>query len=145
MGTAQFLFKAMKTHLFAKAFNLGNSFQFRPSLAVGKTESIHLAIKVAFTLLILCATGSVYAQSCSGISLGANASLNGFVPFPSSNVWNTNIASAPVDPNSAVITSEPGFAGLHLHPDFGSESIYGIPYVVVDSTITPSVPINVIG
>ena len=144
MGTAQFLFKAMKTHLFAKAFNLGNSFQFRPSLAVGKTESIHLAIKVAFTLLILCATGSVYAQSCSGISLGANASLNGFVPFPSSNVWNTNIASAPVDPNSAVITSEPGFAGLHLHPDFGSESIYGIPYVVVDSTITPSVPINVI-
>jgi hypothetical protein len=144
MGTAQFLIKAVKTHLLAKTFNLGNSFHFKPSPAVGKTESINLAIKVAFTLLILCATGSVYAQSCSGISLGANASLNGFVPFPSNNVWNTNIASAPVDPNSAVITSEPGFAGLYLHPDFGSESIYGIPYVVVDSTMTPSVPIDVI-
>jgi hypothetical protein len=78
------------------------------------------------------------------MSLGNNANLNGFVPFPSNNVWNTNIASAPVDPNSAAITRAPGFARLSLHPDFGAESIYGIPYVVVDSSITPSVPINVI-
>jgi Chitobiase/beta-hexosaminidase C-terminal domain len=94
--------------------------------------------------LILGATSSAYAQTCAGMSLGNNASLNGFVPFPAANVWNTNIASAPVDPNSVAITSAAGFAGLHLHPDFGSESAYGIPYVVVDSTTTPSVPINVI-
>ncbi len=78
------------------------------------------------------------------MSLGNNASLNGFVPFPSVNTWNTNIAAAPVDPDSAAITSAAGFAGLHLHPDFGSESYYGIPYVVVDSTTTPSVPIDVL-
>ena len=82
--------------------------------------------------------------SCSGLSLGNGASLNGFIPFPASNLWNTNIASAPVDPNSAAIVGAAGFAGTHLHPDFGSESYYGIPYVVVDSTITPSVPINVV-
>lgn len=76
------------------------------------------------------------------MSLGNNASLNGFVPFPADNAWNTNIASAPVDPNSDAITSASGFAGLHLHHDFWSD--YGMPYVVVDSTITPSVPINVI-
>src|ERR1035438_1514526 len=96
----------------------------------------------AFALLALGATGSAYAQTCSGMSLGNNASLNGFVPFPATNVWNTNIASALVDPNSATITGAAGFAGLYLHPDFGST--YGMPYVVVDSTITPAVPINVI-
>jgi hypothetical protein len=103
-----------------------------------------LRIKVIIAFLILGLTAPVYAQSCSGMSLGNNASLNGFVPFPSTNVWNTNIASAPVDPNSAAITSASGFAGLNLHPDFGSESEYGIPYVVVDSSATPSVPINVV-
>jgi hypothetical protein len=95
-----------------------------------------------FALVMLCATGVAAAQSCSGMALGDGASLNGFVPFPSTNVWNTNIASAPVDQNSDEITSASGFAGLNLHHDFWSD--YGMPYVVVDSTITPSVPINVI-
>jgi hypothetical protein len=105
---------------------------------------MNIPIKSVMVFLILCATHSVYGQSCSGMSLGNNASLNGFVPFPATNVWNTNIASAPVDPNSATITAASGFAGLYLHPDFGSDSGSGIPYAVVDSTITPSVPINVI-
>ncbi len=103
------------------------------------------AIRPAKALIALLLLGtSVYAcaQSCSSMSLGSNASLNGFVPFPATNVWNTNIASAPVDPNSAAITSAAGFAGLHLHPDFGSGN--GIPYIVVDSAQTPLVPINVI-
>jgi hypothetical protein len=84
--------------------------------------------------------------SCAGMSLGVNASLNGFVPFPSTSAWNTDISSAPVDPNSASITSVPGFAGLHLHHDFSSVAggNYGIPYMVVDSSSTPVVPINVI-
>ena len=102
-------------------------------------------IKAAIALAMVIAAGYAHAQTCSGMSLGNNASLNGFVPFPSTNAWNTNIASAPVDPNSAAITAAAGFAGLHLHHDFGSTATgYGIPYVVVDSTTTPSVPINVI-
>src|ERR1700677_859396 len=84
------------------------------------------------------------AAACSSMSLGNGASLNGFIPFPSTNVWNTNIALAPVDPNSATIVSAPGFADWYLHPDFGSESESGIPYVVVDSTMTPAVPISVL-
>ena len=84
------------------------------------------------------------AGACSGMSLGNGANLNGFVPFPSTNAWNINIAAAPIDPNSAAIVAAAGFAGNHLHPDFGAESYYGIPYVVVDSTTTPSVPVNVI-
>jgi hypothetical protein len=108
------------------------------------SRTVTSPINPAIALLILAASGSVHAQTCSGMALGPGASLNGFVPFPSTNLWNTNIASAPVDPDSPAITGASGFAGLHLHPDFGQEAYYGIPYVVVDSTLTPSVPINVI-
>ncbi|MGA3372174.1 MAG: hypothetical protein ABSC48_10485, partial [Terracidiphilus sp.] len=102
-------------------------------------------IKAVIGLAILAAACYAHAQTCSGISLGNNASLNGFVPFPSTNAWNTNIAAAPVDVNSPAITAASGFAGLHLHHDFGSTATgYGIPYVVVDSTTTPSAWINVI-
>jgi len=105
-------------------------------------KNFHVLGRAAFALLLLGAAASASAQSCVGMSLGNNASLNGFVPFPATNVWNTNIAAAPVDPNSSAITSASGFAGLHLHHDFWST--YGMPYVVVDSTTTPSVPINVL-
>ena len=65
------------------------------------------------------------------------ASLNGFVPFPSTNLWNTNISSAPVDPNSANLINYIG-AGATLHADFGSglyagQSI-GIPYQIEAAT-----------
>ena len=74
--------------------------------------------------------------SCSGMSLGQSASLNGFVPFPADNLWNKDISSAPVDSNSAAIISFIG-SGIGLHPDFGSGlyngSSMGIPYLVVGS------------
>jgi hypothetical protein len=72
--------------------------------------------------------------SCSGISTGVGASLNGYIPFPADNAWNTDISNAAVDPNSDAII---GFIGstVDLHPDFGSGlyngSTIGIPYVVV--------------
>src|SRR3984893_17981101 len=80
--------------------------------------------------------------SCGNMSTGNGASLNGYVPFPSSNLWNTNIASAPVDPNSATIIS--ALTGSHLHPDFSNvaDGNYGIPYVVVDSSATTGVAIT---
>ena len=84
--------------------------------------------------------------SCANMSLGDNAGLNGFVPFPSNAAWNADISAAPLDPNNTAITSAAGFAGLHLHHDFSSVAggNYGIPYVVVDSTSTALAPINVI-
>jgi hypothetical protein len=82
------------------------------------------------------------ASLCGNMSTGNGASLNGYVPFPSSNAWNTNIASASIDPNSAAIIS--ALTGSHLHPDFSNivDGDYGIPYVVVDSTVTPGVPVT---
>jgi hypothetical protein len=80
--------------------------------------------------------------SCGNMSTGNGASLNGYVPFPASNLWNTNIASAAVDANSAAIIT--ALTGSNLHPDFSNvvDGNYGIPYVVVDSSTTPGVPVT---
>ena len=83
------------------------------------------------------------ASACSGMTVGAGASLNGFRPFPGNNLWNQDISAASVDPNS---NSYIGFIGasVPLHPDFGSGEYnggyIGIPYSVVDSSQSP-VPI----
>ena len=78
--------------------------------------------------------------ACSVMQPGQGGSLGGFVPFPADNLWNQDISSAPVDPNSAALIAFIG-AGIGLHPDFGSGeyagSIIGIPYEVVDATQGP--------
>jgi hypothetical protein len=79
-------------------------------------------------------------SACSGMSLGQGGSLNGFLPFPADSLWNQNIASAPVDANSAAIINFIG-ASAAVHPDFGSGeyqgSSIGIPYVVVGTGQAP--------
>jgi hypothetical protein len=88
----------------------------------------------AFLVVFSLTSASQAQKSCSGMAVGAGASLNGFVPFPSDNLWNQNIAGAQVDPNSDAIISFIG-SSTPLHPDFGSGlyagSSIGIPYVVV--------------
>ena len=78
------------------------------------------------------------------MSLGPLASLNGFVPFPSNNLWNTNIANAPVDPNSANYINYIG-ASTTLHPDFGAGEYagqsMGIPYQI-EAGSQPLVPVT---
>jgi hypothetical protein len=79
---------------------------------------------------------SAQAQNgtCGGMTPGQLSNLNGYVPFPASNLWNTNISQAPVDPNSANLIKFIGSAAT-VHPDFGA-GLYdgqymGIPYQVV--------------
>jgi hypothetical protein len=50
--------------------------------------------------------------------------------FPPSDPLNEEIASAPASPNSAAYIASIG-AAAHLHPDFGTNPSYGIPYAVV--------------
>ena len=71
--------------------------------------------------------------ACDVMSTGQGTSLNGFVPFTSDSLWNTDISSAPVDPNSNAIISN-WVGGVNVHPDWGTDPTYGIPYVVVDGT-----------
>jgi hypothetical protein len=81
-------------------------------------------------------SGDAFSQAgtCSGMTVGQLTSLNGFVPFQSSSLWNTDISNAPVDPNSANYINFIG-STVALHPDFGAGTFQnqtlGIPYQVV--------------
>ena len=71
--------------------------------------------------------------ACNVMSVGQTASLNGFVPFSSSSLWNTDISAAPLDPNSGTIISN-WVGSVNVHPDWGNDPTYGIPYVVVNGS-----------
>jgi hypothetical protein len=86
-------------------------------------------------------TSANSSSSTGGVpNLGPDASLNGKQVFPSDNAWNTPINTMPVDPNSDTIVNTIG-SSKPLHPDFGSDPDYGIPYIVVPGT-QPLVPMN---
>jgi hypothetical protein len=58
--------------------------------------------------------------------------------FPANNWWNTDISKYPLDPRSdKYIASIPG----NLHPDFGHEPYYGIPFNIVPQN-QPQVPVS---
>jgi hypothetical protein len=93
-----------------------------------------LSLIAMFAVFSLSASSSFAQSTCSGMTVGQLTSLNGFVPFPSSSLWNTDISAAPVDPNSANYINFIG-STVTLHPDFGSGTFQnqsiGIPYQVV--------------
>jgi hypothetical protein len=61
------------------------------------------------------------------------ASIGGCPLFPSDNAWRRDISKDPVDPRSGDYVGSIG-AESSLHPDFGSNLDYGIPFVVVPET-----------
>ena len=62
--------------------------------------------------------------------------------FPADNAWNQDISQTPLHPNSAAIISTiQSNGGDRLHPDFGENPDYGIPFVVVPGS-QPLVPIT---
>ena len=83
------------------------------------------------------------AGTLRNASLGAGASLNGAIPFPADNPWNTDISGAEVDPNSANLIASIG-NDKGLYRDFGSGTWdgapIGIPYLVVSGQ-EPRLPI----
>ncbi|MEO7106114.1 MAG: hypothetical protein ABIZ09_07065 [Rhodoferax sp.] len=101
-------------------------------------NNVHVTVNAYTLLSVGSASGSAttYANM-AGASLGAGASLNGAIPFPANNAWNTDVSGSAVDPNSDALIASIGLA-RGLHPDFGS-GLYGgapigIPYVVVASS-----------
>jgi hypothetical protein len=94
----------------------------------------YFAICIAAAVLFAVPVFATTYGDVRGADLGVGASLNGAVPFPRDNAWNTDISKEPVDPNSDNLIASIGL-GTGLHPDFGAgyyqHSIIGIPYVVV--------------
>lgn len=81
--------------------------------------------------------------TCAGMSVGAGANLNGYVPFNGSSLWNTDVSGANVDALSPNYITYIG-AAVGLHADFGAgtyqKHTIGIPYQVVAGS-QPKVPI----
>lgn len=71
---------------------------------------------------------------------GGGTTLAGCPIFPADNPWNQDVSKLPVHPNSATYINSIG-ASRGLHPDFGSNPEYGIPYNVVEEN-QPLVPIT---
>jgi hypothetical protein len=68
--------------------------------------------------------------------------VGGCTVFPADNPWNQDISAAPLHPNSAAIVARIQATGSdNLHPDFGENQSYGIPYVIVPAN-QPNVPIT---
>jgi hypothetical protein len=61
------------------------------------------------------------------------ATIAGCPLFPADNAWRRDISHDPLDPRSSAWVASAGVAN-HLHPDFGSNPSYGIPYVVVPAS-----------
>jgi hypothetical protein len=63
--------------------------------------------------------------------------------FPTDNAWNTDISNAAVHPNSKqIINTINAFGGDNVHPDFGENPAYGIPWTTVAGNTQPGVPIE---
>ncbi|HEY4333128.1 MAG TPA: hypothetical protein VGM78_11185 [Ilumatobacteraceae bacterium] len=88
------------------------------------------------------ATASAVAQRIS--PPGGPTTLGGCSVFPADNPWNTPVAGLPLRAGSAAtisrILSIKG-QGPNLHPDFGENPDYGIPFVIVPAS-QPLVPIS---
>ena len=79
--------------------------------------------------------------SSSPFSTGHAPIVGGCRVFPADNAWNTDISSAPVDASSAAYLAGMNAATTNLHPDFGSNPAYGIPYTTVGAGQQP-VPVS---
>ena len=112
----------------------------------GFMQSKQRTILICGAMLLFSSAAFAQTGSCSDMSLGPNANLNGFRPFPDDNAWNTNISSLPADPNSDNFIAFIGSTSP-LHPDFGA-GLYlgrtiGIPYQVEAAT-QPKVAVRIV-
>lgn len=103
----------------------------RSAVAVGVALLSAGVVAAAATGLNEPAHVDVVAERLSGPS-GTSPTVGGCDVFPANNAWNTDISTLPVRPDSAaIITQIQSGGGTTLHPDFGENPDYGIPYVVV--------------
>ncbi|HEX2623006.1 MAG TPA: hypothetical protein VHL11_22755, partial [Phototrophicaceae bacterium] len=92
------------------------------------------------TLLLLL----IFSLSLASVSVSRAeaAVIGGCQVLPTDNPWNTDISDAPVHPNSKdFIDNINSNGGTFVHPDFGSDPSYGIPWTTVDDT-QPLVPVT---
>jgi hypothetical protein len=105
----------------------------RSSSAAAAAVAIVVTAGVVAALTIIDGPATVDRQAVRVSPPGP--SLGGCPMFPSDNAWNQDISQLPLHPRSAQIIAQiQADGGDDLHPDFGENPDYGIPYVVVPAT-----------
>jgi hypothetical protein len=95
----------------------------------------------AVTVLNEPATVDTHAERLPSVGPSVGPTVGGCDLLPADNPWNTEISGAPLRSDSSqIIAAIQSNGGTRLHPDFGENPNYGIPYVVVPAS-QPSVPI----
>ena len=78
--------------------------------------------------------------AASAGTVRALPTIAGCTVFPADNPWNRDVSGDPVDPRSDAYIARIG-ASAFLHPDFGRDPTYGIPWTSVPGT-QPRVPMS---
>ncbi len=87
-------------------------------------------------------SGGAQTQNTGGSgAANGGGSLGDCAIFPSDNPWNRDVSQDPVDPNSDAYIARMNGDSENLHPDFGSNPDYGIPYTTVKGD-QPKVPVS---
>jgi hypothetical protein len=126
----------------------------RPTQGGRKHNSIRLSVTIVVVAAVVGVSGARAAAPVEAITAAAGAtavaqrvapsgpSIGGCSIFPAGNPWNTDISAFPLHPRSSQIVARiQSVGGDNLHPDFGENPEYGIPYVVVPAD-QPLVPIE---
>jgi hypothetical protein len=117
--------------LLAPGLRLGRSMPNERADPASAWRSVRCGLPLVLAALAAgCAEPS--GPDTAGPATGSGASLEGRIPFPADNPWNTEITGDAVDPNSGAYIAACGLR--NLHPDFGTVwngAPNGIPYVVV--------------
>jgi hypothetical protein len=107
------------------------------------------AIAIIAAALGACGGGGAGGASTSGGTTPAPAPggagtgppvIMGCAVFPADNPWNRDVSGDPVDPRSDAYIASMG-ASTKLHPDFGSDPTFGIPWVAGPGA-QPKVPMS---
>jgi hypothetical protein len=111
-----------------------------------KHSRIYPIISVACIIIFISSFYLINAflQNPTNARAFSNATIGGCPLFPADNIWNRDISSLPVHPNSANYIASIGLTS-HVHADFGA-GLYngapiGIPYTVVSGN-QPYVPVS---
>ena len=98
------------------------------------------AVRAIPALSLLLAGPLLAGPLLSSIAMAQEPRFGDCAIFPPDNPWNQDVSAFPVDPGSdayiAAMTADGGF----LHPDFGENQDYGLPYVAVAGQ--PPVPVS---
>ncbi|HLG63439.1 MAG TPA: hypothetical protein VKY19_15985 [Ktedonosporobacter sp.] len=111
---------------------------------VASTLIYQIAVVVLFFFLLMGCVLVVRPGTAVRAQAQGAPSVGGCPLYPADNIWNRDISTLPVHPNSANFINSIGLTG-HVHADFGS-GLYngepiGIPFAVVSGN-QPAVPVS---